>query len=223
MRKIPEDCVKITINFRLNASELPKYSELPYREEGLEQLERREKHAAKHSGEILVDATNNENDGGIKSGVSTDALRGMSLVRAEVVSKTLTRPREIAFGEEIRIGIPPSLSVPRAVFVFVRDLLPGTHVLGEDARRIFEELFGRGWTSLKVYKNPVVGEGLSTGRYAYDITFARATSLPKNREFGEELWAYPSVRRVINTKTKGRFVRGQYLSSLRKTSTVNSV
>ena len=157
-----------------------------------EQSAARAKYAEENRGELIFPGRNEKS--GLMSGTSPDAFvqPPLVLVRATVEERWME-------ATEWRDASPYLWFT----FTFVKSAFPKTQVLGADAKRAFAERFQSAWSDVRVYRNPIVKDGVPLDESALDIVFAAPATMPAKYELGDELvFGIRSVKNIGKNKDR---------------------
>lgn len=189
MIEIPQNLKKVSVHFKMKGPPptVYRYPGVELLEPTAEQEAARAKYAEEHRGELLFPLGSEKT--GLKYGASMDALNQLKLVRATIEERW-------AEATEFRKASPYCWFT----FSFVKTPYPQTQVLGEDTMRVFMKHFQSGWGEVRVYRNPVVKNGVPLDESALSIVLANPSAMPTTYELGDEIVF--GVRRVINRNPK---------------------
>jgi len=191
--EIPSNLKKVSIHFRMKGKPpaLYRHAGVELVEPTNEQAAARAKYAEEHRGELLFSTIENGKSG-LTYGASLDALNQLKLVRATVEERWME-------ATEWRDASPYLWFT----FTFVKSAFPKTQVLGADAKRAFAERFQSAWSDVRVYRNPIVKDGVPLDESALDIVFAAPATMPAKYELGDELvFGIRSVKNIGKNKDR---------------------
>lgn len=185
---------KVSVHFRMKGKPpaLYRYPGVGLVEPTEEQSAARAKYAEENRGELIFPGRNEKS--GLMSGTSPDAFvqPPLVLVRATVEERWME-------ATEWRDASPYLWFT----FTFVKSAFPKTQVLGADAKRAFAERFQSAWSDVRVYRNPIVKDGVPLDESALDIVFAAPATMPAKYELGDELvFGIRSVKNIGKNKDR---------------------